>query len=147
MERLRSETDAIDAMIGQHRDLVRRQRVGIALDGELGFAASIQRQPAENGGQQAFELGRAEVRGRAAAEEKRPHRLCLAQRGQLGGERVEIQFDEMILSGGDGEIAVAAVMGAEGDMDVGGARPQPGGQRRSRTYPLRAWRLHYLTRR
>src|SRR5207253_1532516 len=29
---------------------------------------------------------------------------------------------------GDGEVAVAAVVGAKGDVDVGGARPKPGGQ-------------------
>ena len=31
------------------------------------------------------------------------------------------------LPGGDGEVAVAAVVGAERDVDVGGARFEPGG--------------------
>jgi hypothetical protein len=68
------------------------------------------------------------VRRRAASEEQGADLLRRAERGQFGGEGVEVQFDLVVLADGDGEVAVAAVVGAEGDVDVGGARPQPGGR-------------------
>src|SRR5579871_1327481 len=160
MERLRSETDARDAMIGENVDLVSCQRVGIALDGKLGFVPFLQGQPFAERLKQAFELPGTQVRWCAAAQKQGPYRLRSSERGQLGGKGVEIQFDEIILAGGDGEITVAAVMRAKRNVNVGGARPQPGGERfRIRgglhaicplpgppVYCSRAARIHCLTR-
>src|SRR4051794_9037814 len=67
------------------------------------------------------------MRGRAAAEEDRLDRLRRTEARQLHPESVEIRIDEVILSDGDGEVAVTAVMGAEGNVQVGGARPEPAG--------------------
>ena len=76
----------------------------------------------------AFELPRAQVRGRAAAQKQGVDGLRRKERGHLLGECVEVGVDEVVLPGGDGEVAVAAVVGAERNVDVGGAGPEPGGR-------------------
>ena len=123
MKRLRPETDAGDAVIGQDGDLVGVERVGVGLDAP--FAVGLQRQPAPDGVQQPCQLRRRQMSRRAAADEQRPNRLRFAERRHLGVEGIEVQFDVMVLAGGDGEIAIAAVVGAERNVDVGGARPDP----------------------
>jgi hypothetical protein len=66
---------------------------------------------------------------RAAAQEKRPNRLGLAQCGQLGAQGVDVSIDQVIFPGRHGKIAVPAVMRTERHMDVGGCWPKPGGER------------------
>ena len=75
--------------------------------------------------QQPRQLGRRQVGRRAAADEDRPHRLRFAERRHLRVEGVEVQLDEMILTDSDGEVAIAALVGAERNVDIGGARPDP----------------------
>src|SRR5207248_655713 len=54
---------------------------------------------------------------------------------------VQVAVAEVVLAGGHGEVTVAAVVSAEGDVDVRGARPQPGRPRagsgvRGEAHPL-----------
>jgi hypothetical protein len=53
--------------------------------------------------------------------------LWLAQRDQFSGHRLNVTVDQVIFPRCHGEVAVAAVVGAERDMNVGGSRPQPRG--------------------
>src|SRR5262249_25645102 len=43
----------------------------------------------------------------------------------LRGEGVEVAVAQVVVADGDGEVAVSAPMGAERDVDVGGAGPEP----------------------
>src|SRR5947209_7413241 len=63
--------------------------------------------------------------GSAAANEQGPHRLRPAERRQFPGQGVEVAVAEVILADRHREIAVAAVVSAKRDVDVGGPRPAP----------------------
>ena len=123
MKRLRPEADAVDAVVGQYGDLGVVERVGVGFDAP--FAARLQRQPSPHGRQQPCQLSGGEMRGRASADEDRSHRLRIAKVRHLRVEGVEILVNEMVLSDGDGEVAIAALVGAEWHMEVGGVRPDP----------------------
>ncbi len=126
-ERLHADADARHAVRGEHGGLLVVEAVGRGFDGELSCRAAcgshrlmlVQQPP---------ELIGIQVRRRAAADEQRLDRPRLAERRQFERERVEVQLDEVVVAGGDGEVAVAAVVGAERDVDVGGSRFEPGRQ-------------------
>src|SRR6516162_4648817 len=63
----------------------------------------------------------------AAAEKERLNVPRLPKPRQLRLQRSAVIVDAIVLTDGDGEIAVAAVMGAERHVDVGGTGPEPGG--------------------
>ena len=84
-------------------------------------------QPVLHQSQQPFERPMRQIRGRAAAEEQRLDRLRRLQARELDLQRIQIGVDVFVLADGDGEIAIAAVMSAEGHMDICGTRPNPRG--------------------
>src|SRR5262249_30229732 len=73
------------------------------------------------------QFGRGEIRRCAAAEEER---VDLLRTGQLGFEfavqRLQVVPAPVVATDGDGEIAIAAGVRAEGKMHVRGARQDPG---------------------
>src|SRR4051794_20062365 len=88
--------------------------------------AGMERQPAEQRVEQSLQLTNAEMAGCAAAQEECVHGLRLAERGDLGNQGVNVAVAQIIAANSNGEVAVRAAMGAKGDVDVSGARPDPG---------------------
>ena len=116
LEALGAERDAVDAVLAQERGELRRDRLRIRLDGRLGCA----RQP----GEQPRERGRLGEGRRAAAEEDRLDlaREQAALQLELGEQRVDVAAVLAVVPGHGDEVAVAAAVGAERQVDVEVAR-------------------------
>src|SRR5262249_32934547 len=59
------------------------------------------------------------MRGCPSAEEKRIDLVCLAEPAQLALQSIEIGIDQVIPPGDQREIAVAAAVAAERNVDIG----------------------------
>jgi hypothetical protein len=132
IERLSAQADPGHAVPGQdpHALVVHVGR--IAFNTELG--ARIERKPFQHRRQQPFELRRRQVRGRAASDEQRVDRPRPLEPGELPGQCLQVAVDQVVAAGDHGEVAVAAAVPAERDVDVG----RPG----SRTGKMRNFALH-----
>ena len=72
--------------------------------------------------EQPFELGHRQVRRCAAADEQGVDFVLLSPHFPLEGG--QIGFHEIVSTGDDGEVAIPAMMGTKGDMDIGCARDE-----------------------
>jgi len=119
-ERLRPETDARHPQsAGRGHEL--RHHVGrIGLERHLGARdgdhAALETAP------QALEARGAEMRGGAAADVQRVDGEGTVEPVEFAVEGAEVTVGEVVAAGEDGEVAVAATVPAEGDVDVGRAR-------------------------
>src|SRR5262249_20137645 len=62
----------------------------------------------------------------SATDENGIHPPGPAHPGQLTAQRPQVKVDQVVLPGGDREIAIPAVLGTERDVDVRGSGPKPG---------------------
>ena len=92
----------------------------IGLDGHLG--AGPGHQPARESPPQPPQTFSAEVRRGATADVERVEVERGRETVELPPQRCEVAIDEIIPPGDDGEVAVAAAVPAERDMDIGGPR-------------------------
>src|SRR5262249_16746349 len=95
-------------------------------NGEFGLRM-LYMQPFRDRFEQAPKLVRRKVCRRAAADEEAFDRPRAAEYRQFGREGFEVEVDEVILPRGHGEVAGAAVVRAERDVNVRGPRSEPGG--------------------
>lgn len=117
MKALGAEAHAVDAVIGQRRDLVGIQCVGIGLDSELFTGGNIE--PVTEPVEQPLELPSREIRGSAAADK---NRLDRSPRHQMGGhfgiESIEIFVGAVVVSRDTREVAVAAFVSTKGYVHI-----------------------------
>ena len=115
-EALGAERHTRHATLDQHSSLGRRDRLGVALDRDL-----CRRR---EGGEQAGQVDVGQDRRRASTDE---HRLGLeAGAVDLGDDGIDISGPLVLVAGHGDEVAVAAPMRAERDVDV--EVPGPGGR-------------------
>ncbi len=123
-ERLGTQAHTVHARFGQDLGLLDVERAGIRLDGP--FRARAPDQPSPDDAGQPLELGGIQAGGRPTADEDRVHLLRTHQhRRHLALERRQVAIGQVIDSGQRGEVAIAALVGAERDMDVRRPRPLP----------------------
>ena len=123
-ERLGTEAHAIDTRPGQDIGLLGVERAGIRLDRPL--AAGAEDQPAPDDRGQPLELSGIQPGRRPSADEDGVDTLRLTQRHrQLAIEGCQVAIRQVIDAGQGCKVAIAALVGAKGDMDVGGAGPLP----------------------
>jgi len=119
-----AETDAVDAIFGQQVDFLGIQSTRVCLDGE--FTVRCRRQSLHDFLQKLGKPAIFFLNCRATTEKERFHAFGLAKRSQFGPQGLDVQIDLMVLSGSHCEIAIATMVSAKRDMDVGCTRPQPG---------------------
>ena len=114
---------APEAQPGHARSLQNRhnrwRNVGrVSLDREL--VSRPQSEPTADGRQQCVKFHWRQMRRRPAAEEERLDRPRGAERGQLTLDRHQVLARQVVPPRQNSEIAVAAMMLAEGDVNIGG---------------------------
>jgi len=82
------------------------------------LSAGSKRERVPDDGKQALELPRWQVRRRSAAEEDRIDFMRLSELRQLALQRFQVGIDQVVAAGNEREVAIAAAMAAEGDVDV-----------------------------
>ena len=121
LEALRAERDAVDALLAEQCCQGRRERLRICLDGRLGGGRKRGEQPRERRG---LREG-----GRAATEEDGLDliREQTALQLQFPEQRVDVAAVVAVVAGDGDEVAVAAAVRTEREVDVevGGARSSP----------------------
>ena len=121
LKALRSERDPVDTVFAKHLGQSRRHRLRICLDGRL--------RGTRKGGEKPGERRGLRERGRAAAEEDRVDlvREHVALELQLGEQRVDVAAVLAVVARDCDEVAVAAAVRAERqvDVEVGSARSRP----------------------
>ena len=119
LEALRPERYAVDALLEQQRGELGGDRLRVRLDRRLGRAGKSGEEPSER-----RRLG--ERRG-AAAEEDALDLLGeqSALEVELGQQRVDVAAVLAVVTGNGDEVAVAAAVRAERQVDVEVARPSP----------------------
>src|SRR5262249_45889354 len=108
LKRLAAQTHAVDPVVGQHFNLLPVQRAGIGLDRKL--VPVGQREPVADECQQSVKLTAVEVRRSPPSQEKRINGLWTAHCPQFRRQRVDVVIDLLVLAGGDGKVAIAAMM-------------------------------------
>src|SRR5436309_1911852 len=112
LEALRSERDAVDACVAQEAGELRCDGLGIRLDGHL-------RRPRQ-GLEQPMQCEAVRERRRPAAEEDRLERAGehSALEPELGKQRIDVTLVLPLASDNRHEVAVAAAVAAEWQVDV-----------------------------
>src|SRR6187551_2988540 len=134
LEALCAERDAVDPVREQQLRELRRDRLRVRLDGRLRRGRQRSEEPRESGGLR--------ERGRAAAEEDGLNVGCerVALELQLREQRVDVRAVLGAAAGEGDEVAVAAAVGAERQVDVQVPRAAPLGFVAFRSTPLRGVR-------
>ena len=111
-----AETQAGDARSGQDGRFRLVEVARIGLDAE--FCIGGKREILARNHQKSIELRRWQVRRSAAAEKERIDFVRFAERAKLALKCFQIGSDQVVPARDEREVAVAAAMAAEGDVDV-----------------------------
>ena len=140
LEALRPERDPVDAVLAEERGEGGRDRLRIRLDGRLRRGGKPGEQPRERRG---LREGR-----RAAAEEDRLDlvREQAALELELGEHRVDVAAVLAVVAGDGDEVAVAAAVRAEREVDVEVGRAGSSSREGGRSAPFWNGTRQFVTR-